>query len=166
MDEHEVEVEVQVKDIALDPSLNVPVVMLAAKDGGAVLPIWIGAFEANAIALFFEGSQPARPMTHDLFISSLEALGAKIVRLVVSDLVDSTFVSLLHITQQGRLSTIDSRPSDGIALALRAGAPIFVRRRVFEKASLQKEVAAGVEPEGADEEEVTESVPEKTEWQM
>ena len=166
MDEHEVEVEVQVKDIALDPSLNVPVVMLATRDGVSVLPIWIGAFEANAIALFFEGSQPARPMTHDLFISSLGALGAKITRLVVNDLVDSTFVSLLYISQGGRQSTIDSRPSDGIALALRAGAPIFVRRKVFEKASLQQESVASVAEAAADEDEEGEALPGKTEWQM
>lgn len=167
MDEQEAEVEVQVKDIALDPTLNVPVVLLEPKSGGAVLPIWIGAFEANAIALFLEGSHPARPMTHDLFISSIDSLGGRLTKLVVSDLVDNTFISVLHLVQEGRHLTIDARPSDGIALSLRAGTPIYVHRRVFEKASSQEGThRQDPDLEGTDDVSEDDLPPGKPEWHM
>jgi bifunctional DNase/RNase len=167
MDESEAEVEVQVKDVALDPTLNVPVVLLEPKSGGVVLPIWIGAFEANAIAIFLEGRHhPTRPLTHDLFIASIDTLGGRLIKLVVSDLVDNTFISVLHLVQEGRHLTIDARPSDGIALSLRAGTPIYVHRRVFEKASSQ-EGTRRPDPDPDTEEESGEELPPgKPEWRM
>lgn len=164
----ESEVEVLVKDISLDPALKVPVVMLESKDGSAVLPIWIGAFEANSIALFFGGTPPARPLTHDLLVAILEAIGAKITRLVVTDLVDSIFLSLLFVIQDERQFAIDSRPSDGIALALRAGAPIFVRRRVYEKVAAQQSTATILLEDSAvvDEDEAEDAPAGKPDWRM
>lgn len=168
MDEQEFEIEVRVRDIALDPALKVPVVLLEAKGGGQVLPIWIGAFEANAIAVFLQGAQPDRPLTHDLFISSIDSLGGRLTKLVVSDLVENTFLSVLHLAQGGRSLAIDARPSDGIALSLRAGTPIYVMRRVFEKAStvedLKIQMPAPEDEEGDGAEEGLQE--EKEEWKM
>jgi bifunctional DNase/RNase len=167
MDEQEVEIEVQVRDIALDPALKVPVVLLEVKGGGPVLPIWIGAFEANAIAIFLQGGHPDRPLTHDLFISSIDSLGGRLTKLVVSDLVENTFHSVLHLVQGGRQLAIDARPSDGIALSLRAGTPIYVMRRVFEKASTVEELK--IQPVASEEEEESDEesgVTEKKEWHM
>jgi bifunctional DNase/RNase len=164
----DVELEVEIKDIVLDPSLNLPVVMLEPKSGGPLLPIWVGAFEANAIALFFEKERFARPLTHDLFISALTRLDARVVKLVITDLSENTFLSLLYVDHGGSLVALDARPSDGIALALRAGAPVFVRRSVFDKA--QAHEAAKKEPAAYDETEEEpmedESGGEKPEWRM
>lgn len=118
----------------LDPSSNVPIVILRDTQSQLFLPIWIGVFEANAIALKIEGVEPPRPMTHDLLRLTLEQLGAKVEKIVISDLRESTFFAVIHVQQDGRSVEIDARPSDAIALALRAEAPIFVLRSVLDKA--------------------------------
>ncbi len=118
----------------LDPSSNVPIVILRDIESQLFLPIWIGVFEANAIALKIEGMEPPRPMTHDLLKHTLDQLGATVEKIVISDLKESTFFAVIHVQQAGKPVEIDARPSDAIALALRAEAPIFVLRGVLDKA--------------------------------
>lgn len=118
----------------LDPSSNLPIVILRDEESERLLPIWIGVFEANAIALRIDGFEPPRPMTHDLLASTLKTLGAEIEKIVICDLRDTTFYALIHLQQHGRPLTLDARPSDAIALALRAEAPIFVLSSVLDKA--------------------------------
>jgi len=118
----------------LDPSSNVPIVILRDIQSQLFLPIWIGVFEANAIALKIEGVETPRPMTHDLLRLVLEQLGGTVEKIVISDLRESTFFASIHLQQQGKPVTIDARPSDAIALALRVEAPIFVLQSVLDKA--------------------------------
>ncbi len=127
-------IRMQIKALMLDPSSQLPVVVLRDEEGRLFLPIWIGAPEANAIALRIEGVEPPRPMTHDLLRSALERLGAAVEKVVICDLRDNTFYALIHLNREGEALTLDSRPSDAIALALRVGAPIFVLRSVLDKA--------------------------------
>jgi len=124
----------EVRGLMLDPSSKTPIVVLHDEDGEIFLPIWIGAFEANAIALRLEGVEPPRPMTHDLLVASLDHLGAKIDRVTISALRENTFFAVTSIVGSGGQLELDSRPSDAIALALRADAPIFVLRSVLESA--------------------------------
>lgn len=132
----------------MDPASRTPIVILRESNGEAQLPIWIGAFEANAIAMYLEGVESPRPMTHDLLSESLELAGARIEKIVISDLSDSTFFAsiYLEIGVGGEVVTVDSRPSDAIALALRASAPIFVLDSVLEAAQL-----ADLDRDGSDE---------------
>ena len=133
-------VRMEVKGLMMDPSSNVPIVILHDDENSRLLPIWIGIFEANAIALQLEGIEPPRPMTHDLMIGLLENLESEIVRVVISDLEKNTFFARITVKLDGRESSVDSRPSDAIALALRAAAPIYVAAAVLSKA------AAGTQP--------------------
>jgi uncharacterized protein len=128
------ELKVEIRGLMLDPSSNVPIVILRDTQSQLFLPIWIGVFEANAIALRIEGVEPPRPMTHDLLRLMLEQLGARVEKIVISDLKESTFFAVIHVQQDGRSVGIDARPSDAIALALRADAPIYVLRGVLDKA--------------------------------
>src|SRR5215510_1974044 len=128
------ELQVEIKGLMLDPSSNVPIVILRDTQSQLFLPIWIGVFEANAIALRIEGVEPPRPMTHDLLRLVLDQLGAAVEKIVISDLRESTFFALIHLRQGEASVTVDARPSDAIALALRASAPIFVLRSVLDKA--------------------------------
>jgi bifunctional DNase/RNase len=128
------ELRVEIKGLMLDPTSNVPIVILRDVQSQLFLPIWIGVFEANAIALRIEGVEPPRPMTHDLLRSVLEQLGAEVEKIVISDLKESTFFARIHVRQGDNAVAIDARPSDAIALALRANAPIFVLRSVLDKA--------------------------------
>jgi bifunctional DNase/RNase len=128
------ELRVEIKGLMLDPASNVPIVILRDTESQLFLPIWIGVFEANAIALRIEGVEPPRPMTHDLLRLVLNQLGATVEKIVISDLKESTFFAQIHLRQGGALVTVDARPSDAIALALRANAPIFVLRSVLDKA--------------------------------
>lgn len=127
-------VEMEIKGLMMDPTSNLPIVILRDADSSSFLPIWIGVFEANAIALRIEGVETPRPMTHDLMRSFLVDLGVTVTQIVISDLQDNTFFAEIHLEIGDRSLQIDSRPSDALALALRAEAPIFVRRRVLEKA--------------------------------
>ena len=127
-------IQMMIKGLILDPSSNVPIVVLRDEGSQIFLPIWIGVFEANAIALQLEGVVSPRPMTHDLLRATLETLGAEILRIVISDLRENTFFAHIDLRHRGEELAIDARPSDAIALALRADAPIFVLRQVLEKA--------------------------------
>lgn len=128
------ELRVEIKGLMLDPTSNVPIVILRDVQSQLFLPIWIGVFEANAIALRIEGVEPPRPMTHDLLRLVLEHLGASVEKIVISDLKESTFFAVIHVRQGDQTVAIDARPSDAIALALRTNAPIFVLRSVLDKA--------------------------------
>jgi bifunctional DNase/RNase len=128
------ELQVEIKGLMLDPSSNVPIVILRDIGSQLFLPIWIGVFEANAIALRLEGVEPPRPMTHDLLRSLLEQLGGRVEKIVISDLRESTFFAMIHVHNHDRTVEVDARPSDAIALALRTGSPIFVLRSVLDKA--------------------------------
>jgi bifunctional DNase/RNase len=111
-----------------------PIIILRDQDGQRVLPIWVGIFEANAIALQIENITTPRPMTHDLLRNVIHDLKAEIRKVVVSDLKDNTFYALIHLEVNGEALAVDARPSDAIALALRARAPIFVEDRVIDNA--------------------------------
>lgn len=140
-------VRMEIKGLMLDPSSKTPIVVLHDQAREIFLPIWIGVFEANAIALRIEGVQPPRPMTHDLLHLSLQMLGARIERVTISDLKDNTFYAEISLQGPGGELRIDSRPSDAIALALRAEAPIFVLQSVLDTAQ-----AADLTRQASDEE--------------
>jgi bifunctional DNase/RNase len=127
-------VPMTIKGLMLDPVSNSPIVVLKDEDEKTFLPIWVGLFEANAIALRLENIETPRPMTHDLLQTFIDQLGAKVSRVVINDLRDSTFYAVIHVTVGGRPLEIDSRPSDAIALALRTSAPIFVDQSVIDQA--------------------------------
>ena len=128
------QIEMTIKGLMVDPITNMPIVILRDKDGQKVLPIWVGVFEANAIALQIENVTPQRPMTHDLLNNVIHDLKADIKKVVVSDLKDNTFYALIHLSIAGDVMVIDARPSDAIALALRARAPIYVEDSVIDNA--------------------------------
>jgi hypothetical protein len=127
-------VEMKVRGLALDPVSNMPIVILRDDEEKRSLPIWVGIFEANAIALELEKVSPPRPMTHDLIKSLLEAVEAKVEKIVVNDLRENTFFAVIHLRLGEEELSVDSRPSDAIALALRVGAPIFVEEDVVKRA--------------------------------
>ena len=127
-------IEMKVKGLALDPMSNLPILILRDEGEKRSLPIWVGLAEANAIALELEKITTARPMTHDLIRNILEALRAKVVKVVVTDLRENTFFAVIQLQLGATEVTVDSRPSDAIALALRVGAPIFVEEDVIVKA--------------------------------
>src|SRR5665811_2026400 len=120
------QIEMTIKGLMVDPITNMPIIILRDSDGQRVLPIWVGVFEANAIALQIENISTPRPMTHDLLRNALRDLDAKVQRILVSDLKDNTFYALIYVECKGEVVAIDARPSDAIALALRTQAPIFV----------------------------------------
>jgi bifunctional DNase/RNase len=127
-------VEMKVRGLALDPVSNMPIILLRDEEEKRSLPIWVGIFEANAIALELEKISTPRPMTHDLIKNILESVEAKVEKIVVNDLRDNTFFALIHLRMGDEEITVDSRPSDAIALALRVGAPIFVDEDVVRRA--------------------------------
>jgi len=129
-----VQIEMAIKGLMVDPITNMPIVVLRDEEGQRVLPIWVGVFEANAIALQIENVTTPRPMTHDLLRNVIHDLKADIQKIVVSDLKENTFYALIYLTVNGEALAIDARPSDAIALALRAQAPIFVEDRVIDTA--------------------------------
>lgn len=126
-------VHMKVRGVALDQQMN-PVVLLVDQAETMALPIWIGQAEATAIAMELQGVKPPRPMTHDLLRSVLKSLTTTVTRIVVTDVKDSTYFAEIHLANNGTPMIIDSRPSDAIALALRAEAPIFVAPQVAEQA--------------------------------
>jgi uncharacterized protein len=128
------QIEMTIKGLMVDPITNMPIIILRDKDGQRVLPIWVGVFEANAIALQMENVTTPRPMTHDLLKNVIADLKADIQKIVVSDLRENTFYALIYLMVNGEPVAIDARPSDAIALALRAQAPIFVEDRVIDHA--------------------------------
>ena len=125
------EIEVQIRGLMLDPVTNMPIVVLKDVASELVLPIWVGVFEANAIALELDKTATPRPMTHDLLRNMARGLGGTVTRVVVSDLKDDTFFATVWMAQAGETVTVDARPSDAIALALRWDCPIFVSKSVL-----------------------------------
>ncbi|MGB7623973.1 MAG: bifunctional nuclease family protein [Terriglobia bacterium] len=126
------EIEMKIRGLMLDPVTNMPIVVLKEAEGASILPIWVGSFEANAIAIEIEKVQTPRPMTHDLIKNILVGLRASLQRVVVSELKDDTFYAIVWLNIDGRLVSIDSRPSDALALALRMDSPIFVDEDVLK----------------------------------
>ena len=127
-------IEMTIKGLMVDPVTNMPIVILKDKDGDRVLPIWVGIFEANAIALQIENIATPRPMTHDLLRNIITGFDGQVDRVVVSDLKENTFFAVIHLTVHGERMAVDARPSDAIALALRARAPILVEETVIDSA--------------------------------
>ena len=123
-------IEMTIKGLMVDPITNMPIIILRDKEGQKVLPIWVGIFEANAIALQIENISTPRPMTHDLLRNVIHDLQ----KIVVSDLQDNTFYALIYLSLANDTVAIDARPSDAIALALRTRAPIFVEETVIDHA--------------------------------
>lgn len=125
------EVEMKIRGLMLDPVTNTPIVIL--KDSGdTVLPIWVGVYEANAIALEIEKVSTPRPMTHDLIKNVLAGLDAHVHKVVVTELKDDTFYAVIWMEREGRIISVDSRPSDALALALRVDCPIYVEDEVLK----------------------------------
>lgn len=138
-------VKMEIKGLLMDPVSNMPVVILRDENDGVFLPIWVGLFEANAIAIEMEKVQAPRPMTHDLLKNVIAELGIRVERIVVNELRDNTFFARIHLARGEDRWNIDSRPSDAIALALRAQAEIFVEEEVLEKSKTLR--ADGQQPD-------------------
>ena len=130
------DVEMRIRGLMMDPNTNMPIVVLKDVGSETVLPIWVGIFEANAIAMEIEKLSTARPMTHDLTRNLINYFNGKLERVVITELKDDTFYAVLWLTQSGELMTVDARPSDAIALALRADCPIYVAEPVLAVARL------------------------------
>ncbi|MDR3773526.1 MAG: bifunctional nuclease family protein [Terracidiphilus sp.] len=130
------DVEVRIRGLMMDPATNMPIVVLKDVDSETVMPIWVGIFEANAIAIEIEKMQAPRPMTHDLTRNVIRHLNAELERVVITELRNDTFLAVLWLRQGEEAVTIDARPSDAIALALRADCPIYVSEQVLQTAKL------------------------------
>jgi bifunctional DNase/RNase len=117
----------------MDPNSNSPIVVLKGVDSETILPIWVGAFEANAIALEIEKIVPQRPMTHDLIRNLIAEIGLRVTRVIITDLRENTFYAIIELTDQGgKLISLDARPSDAIALALRSDCAIYAEQKVLD----------------------------------
>jgi len=125
----------------MDPVTNMPIVVLKDVHGNSVLPIWVGVYEANAIALEIEKVQTPRPMTHDLLRNVFLGLEVRVDKIVVSDLKDDTFYAVIWVERDGQLIMLDSRPSDALALALRMDCPIFVDEQVLKSSKVTSALA-------------------------
>ena len=128
-------VKMEIKNLMIDPINEMPIIVMVDADSKRVLPIWVGFFEANAIALKIEGVPTPRPMTHDLLKNMIDAVGAVLKRVEINKLESNTYYANLHMELDGKEFVIDSRPSDAIALALRTESPVFVEEEVLEAAS-------------------------------
>jgi hypothetical protein len=120
------DVEMKIRGLVMDPATNMPIVILKDVKSDTVLPIWVGMYEANAIALEIEKSSTPRPMTHDLLKNLVRGLNATVERVVVTELKNDTFYAVIWMEQGGELVSLDARPSDALALALRSDCPIYV----------------------------------------
>ena len=129
------EVEMKIRGLMMDPQTNMPIVILRDVSGNSVLPIWVGVYEANAIALEIEKVSTPRPMTHDLIKSLLLGLNTAMRKVVVSELKDDTFYAVIWLDRDGETISVDSRPSDALALALRLDCPIYVEETVLKSSS-------------------------------
>ena len=143
------DIEVKIRALMMDPNSGTPIVILKDVHSETMLPIWVGAYEANAIALEIEKIAPPRPMTHDLLRNLIVELGIQVERVVVTKLEDNTFFAVIQmVTTEGDRMTLDSRPSDAIALALRADCPIYVNEEVIRASRNTTSVEDEVTPEG------------------
>ena len=135
------EVEMKIRGLMMDPVTQMPIVVLKDVQGQAILPIWVGAYEANAIQWEIEKVQTPRPMTHDLLKNVLQGLEVSVQRIVVNDLREDTFYALIWVERDGELISIDSRPSDALALALRMDCPIYVDEVVLKNSKVSTALA-------------------------
>ncbi|MGA2181990.1 MAG: bifunctional nuclease family protein [Bryobacteraceae bacterium] len=135
------EVEMKIRGLMMDPVTNMPIVVLKDVGGNSVLPIWVGIYEANAIALEIEKVSTPRPMTHDLIRTLLHGLETGMRKVVVSELKDDTFYAVIWLEKDGQLISVDSRPSDALALALRLDCPIYVDDSVLKSSKASSAVA-------------------------
>ena len=135
------EVEMKIRGLMMDPVTNMPIVILKDLDGKSVLPIWVGVYEANAIALEIEKVATPRPMTHDLIKNVFLGLTTGVRKVVVSDLKDDTFYAVIWVEHNGDLITIDARPSDALAVALRLDCPIYVEDDVLKSSKVSGAVS-------------------------
>ena len=138
------EVEMKIRGLMVDPVTNMPIVVLKDVNGTAILPIWVGVYEANAIALEIEKVSMARPMTHDLIRNLLHGLDTSVKKIVVDDLKDDTFYATIWMERNGEPIKIDSRPSDALAIALRLDCPIFVAESVLQTSKAANATVAEV----------------------
>jgi hypothetical protein len=139
------EVEMKIRGLLMDPVTNTPIVILRDAGSETVLPIWVGVYEANAIALEIEKVSTPRPMTHDLIKNVLAGLDARVHKVVVTELKEDTFYAVIWMERDGKIISVDSRPSDALALALRVDCPIFVEDEVLKtskKASAASETTS------------------------
>jgi uncharacterized protein len=127
--------EMKVAGITVDPFTNTPIVLLKDLEEKDVLPIWIGLLEASSIATALENIQTPRPMTHDLLKNILDSLHVKVIKIEVNDLKDNTYYAILHLEINKRRFTVDARPSDAIAIAIRTGSSIFVEESVIQRSA-------------------------------
>ena len=125
------EIEMKIRGLMVDPVTNTPIVILRDSSGNSILPIWVGVYEANAIALEIEKVSTPRPMTHDLIRNLLTGVEAKVSKVVVSELREETFYAVIWLEKDGQAISVDSRPSDALALALRLDCPIYVEEQVL-----------------------------------
>jgi uncharacterized protein len=130
------EVEMKIRGLMMDPVNNMPIVILRDSAGSRILPIWVGVYEANAIALEIEKVSTQRPMTHDLIKTLLLGMEAGVRKVVVSELKDDVFYAVIWVERDGKLTSIDSRPSDALAIALRLDCPIFVEDSVLDNSKM------------------------------
>src|SRR5437868_9764906 len=133
------EVEMTIRGLLMDPVSNMPIVILKDVGGDTVLPIWVGVYEANAIALEIEKVATPRPMTHDLIKNVLTGLETKVHKVVVTELRDDTFFAVIWMEREGHIISVDSRPSDALAVAMRLDCPIFVDDEVLKSSKLRSE---------------------------
>jgi len=127
--------EMKIRGLMIDPAANTPIVVLKEVNGDQLLPIWVGPFEANAIAFEIEKMSPPRPMTHDLLRNLILQMDGRVRRVVVTELRNNTFYAVIELEVAGKMLFLDARPSDAIALALRVDAPIFVHESVLENST-------------------------------
>jgi bifunctional DNase/RNase len=135
------EVEMKIRGLMMDPQTNNPIVVLKDVNGTAILPIWVGIYEASAIASEIEKQATPRPMTHDLIRNLLFGLETAVKKIVVSDLKDDTFYAVIWLERNGEMISVDSRPSDALAIALRMDCPIFVDETVLKTSKENTPVA-------------------------
>jgi uncharacterized protein len=145
--EVEQEIEMQIRGLMMDPVTNMPIVVLKDLRSDMVLPIWVGIFEANAIALELDKTTTPRPMTHDLLRNVTRGLNAVVKKVVVSELKDDTFYAVIWMEQAGEAVTLDARPSDAIALALRWDCPIYVHRDVLANSRVAANGTQNINPD-------------------
>ncbi len=141
------EIEMKIRGLMMDPATNMPIVILKDLAGNTVLPIWVGVYEANAIALEIEKVATPRPMTHDLIKNLLLGLNTAVHKVVVNDLREDTFYALIWLEQDGQSISIDSRPSDALALALRLDCPIYVEESVLKSSKVSSSASEKVNSE-------------------
>ena len=135
------EVEMKIRGLMMDPVSNMPIVLLKDVGSDTVLPIWVGVYEANAIVLEIEKVNTPRPMTHDLIKNVLTGLDVMVHKVVVTELKEDTFYAVIWLEREGQVVSIDSRPSDALALALRVDCPIFVEDEVLKSSKISSAIS-------------------------